>query len=385
MILLLIASCTDETNNGKILNFKVKNNNKFNDIFELKEVYDIPSLLSQNIKLLGIDKIFATPNGNFIIYDMNSGYLLLTTKKGDIIKIIGKKGKGPGEFALLSDVIFTNEAKLYALDFIRQEVLYYQDFEFVRNYKLSYVHRNPTQIIKIPNSKFIIAAERNLEDGASETRYRFLPYKEVNFLNIYDSNFVFRKSFLKPDERLIETEGVLTRVRLTTFVPSCLIEDKIISTTQEGLYNLYIHDLDGNLINEFSIVQENFKYLDLNLINEYNLNKNNFNNDLETIGKIMASYSAPISIFNLNGILLITILEPYDNYFPMFSTNELNLHEYHLDIFKYKNDNLFPMIGGIAINKKIIGVADGEYLYMIDKKYEENKEIIRIYKYKLKL
>ncbi len=381
---LLVISCSKENKINDEIIFE-ENSKKFEDIFELVETYYISSTLNKEVKILGINKLFETSNGDFIIYDNANKFLLLIDKAGKIIKTIGQEGKGPGEFSLLSDFIYTKDEKLFALDFLLKKVIYFNNFEFIKDYRLSYVHRNPTQILQCPNKEFIIAAERNLIDGSSNDNFQFLSYKDENFLNIYDENFNFKESFFRPNDKLVETDGILTRPRLTSFTPSCLIEDKIISTSQEGFYNLILFNIDGKMNKKYSVTQRNFTYIDLALVSEYKLNDKNIDPNLEIVGKIMASYSVPISIHKLNNLLIVTILEPYDNYFPMFSTGELNTYNYYIDIFKYEKDNIIPVTGGIQLDRKIIGVTNTGEIYCVKNNHFENMEEIIIEKFRLTL
>ena len=385
-IVIILTSCLEKNNQIFKLSFNASDNGKdYHDFFDFIEKYSFSSILSKSIKLNGINKLFETKDGYFIVYDQSSNNLVLVNETGELKKIIGKEGKGPGEFSLLSDFIYDDKNnEIYALDFFNSSVLYYKQYNFVKSFNLSFEHRNPTLILKSPNNSFIIAAEKNLTSGSNNENYNFLDFKDVNYLNIYNNKFKLNYSFLTPDKRLHETKGLLSRPTLTSFSPSCILGDKIITIKQEGFYEIVISDLNGKFIKQYTITQESFKELSNNSLNEIIKLAKKDESDLEKVGGIIADYTAPLSIFVIKNIIIVYFMEPYDNYFPMYSTKD-EKNTYYIDLFKYDQDALTFLYGGIKLDKKIIGTNQDGYIYFVNDEYFEDITEIKIEKYKLKL
>ena len=379
---LIFLSCKQPQPENTII-FDAKKN-KFVEYFQKVKQYKIPRKITNKINLLGISKLVELSSGNWLVSDNASNQLLLLDENGQLIKVIGSEGGGPGEFGWLSDFIYANQ-KIFALDFIRQRTLIFSNFKYETQFPLSYVHRNPELISKTTNGFFVISAERNLKDGSTPNDYGFLEFEDNQYLNVYDSLFNLQHSFLSPDDKIKDTFGVFARAKETTFTPFCVFDDKIIATTQEGFYNIFIYQSDGKLEKKYSVKENSFVKFDLNDAEGLKLINGSANFDLEKIGKIIASYSSPISIHKINSYLIFTILDPYDNYFPMYSRLENLDNNYHFDIYKFNDNKLIPIKGGIRTNKRIIGVAKNGDIFLSGNQHKEILDSIIVERYMLKL
>lgn len=386
LTIFIVISCTEKNNQIIPISLSDINNDKnFSDLLTLTEKYNFSSRIGNGIKLNEIKKLIVTHEDYFIIYDPSSKNLVLVNKMGELKHTIGKEGEGPGEFSLLSDFIYDDKNdEIYALDYFRRNVLYYKHYNFVKSFRLSYEHTNPTMILKSPNNYFIIAADKNLTEGSNNENYNFVEFKDLKYLNIYDNNFNLKYSFLSPDKRLHETEGLLSRTTLTSFSPSCILGDKIITIKQEGFYEVVISDLNGKFIKQYTINQKSFKELDKNSINITIELAKKERSDLEKVGEIIANHTVPLSMFVIKNIIIVYLMEPYDNYFPMY-TKEDKKNTYFIDLFKYEQDTLTYLYGGIKLDKKIIGTNQDGYIYLTSDEYFEDINEIRIEKYKLNL
>jgi DNA-binding beta-propeller fold protein YncE len=61
------------------------------------------------------------PDGNLVVADTHNHRILFYNARGDIARILGRNGGGPGEFTYVMDVAFDRAGNLYACEFGRVE------------------------------------------------------------------------------------------------------------------------------------------------------------------------------------------------------------------------------------------------------------------------
>jgi len=89
------------------------NNKKLKKIFTLTS----PKISSDTSRLFEKPFSGALDNyGNIFIADMKGGYIKKFSKENKYIKRIGRKGKGPGEFLKIMDIIIDKKNNLFVLD-----------------------------------------------------------------------------------------------------------------------------------------------------------------------------------------------------------------------------------------------------------------------------
>ena len=385
-LLITVIACSEKVQNKEHISFD-KTNGNFNKFFNKEQEYNIPTKFNDGTKLLNISKIYTSANGNFLISDVMTPSLLIVSRNGKLIKVVGKKGNGPGEFVSLIDFIYDeNNNEIITLDFLQNAINLYSDFKFVKKIRLAFEHRFAGQILKCKNGNIIISALRNLATGSSKDNYTFLPFSENCYLNFYNSKYKLVRSFLNPSKKYNENMIPFARPQLGNYAPSAILEDnKIITMKQEGLYEIFIAECSGKITNHFVVHEPSFVKFDFSLVKEHKLINHRSNFKKEKIGEIIASYSSPVSIYMLSNYVLVTIMDPYDNYFPQFSVSGWDERTYHLDIFKYENGELIPIIGGIKMGQKIVGVTENNSILCINRRFKQDPEKIIIKQFRLKL
>ncbi len=378
-----IIGCANENTEVKKLSFNSKLYS-FEKIFQKVQDYTIPTVLNDSIKIFGINKIVEY-NNSFLISDSRSHTLFLVSKRGKLEKIFGRKGKGPGDFIFLSDFIVTHDRKVLAIDALTNTLNVFQKKKFINKVRLSFVHRFPEQILECKDDKFIICASRNLKDGSSKENFRFLPYKQKCYLNLYDKDFNLNVSFVNPHPLYNKSMDVFAVPLMNTFSPSVVIGDKIYTMRQDGFYEIIVSNCKGKRITKYLVYQPHFVKFDLNSIQDHRVSGYNSNYSQEKQGQIIAGHSSPVSLHAIDKYLFITIVAPFDNAFEQYSTTEWAERKYHLDIYRVEKDELKTVVGGIVMNKKIVGITQDNAILCIDNKYEENIKEIRISKYRMKL
>lgn len=333
MICLIgIISCHNESVKNNSISFDAKSRS-FEKLFSIVDSFSIPTEYSDSIKIFEINKAYKI-NNDILLSDSRSGNLLIVSKKGELIKIIGKKGKGPGEFMNLSDFIVTSDRKILAINALENTLNEYHQEKFVKKIRLSFEHRIPEQILEISDNRFVICAYRNLENGSTRNNYNFLPYGKSCYLNIYDKEFNLQNGFISPHPKYDETMDCFAVTQINSFSPSVVSNDYIYSMRQDGFYEIIVSDMNGKSINRFSVKQQKFIEFDLNLIQDHKVINRRSNYSFEKQGQIIASHSSPTSLHAVKNYLLVTIFAPYDNAFSQYSLSDWPEREYHLDILK---------------------------------------------------
>ena len=379
LMAIFFVNCTNEENLNT-LRFK-KTEKNFEDVFELKETVHIKSNYTTNVKLYGIDKLIELDDSTIIISD-NAGNSIIKLKTSGDYKIIAKAGRGPGEFEYLSDFIVTQDNKIIGIDYNSFMNIYEINGKFLKKIEMAYEHRLPELISECPDGKLIVAAEKNLVDKSSKDSYKFIEFSKKCYLNLYNNKFKLVKSFLNPDKKFDVTMSHFLRTQQKTFTPFTLIENIIIAMLQDGLYNVYLYNCEGILLKKYKVISDAFTEFDFNLISGHKVVNGRSNFTIKQKGEICASHSSPVMLHSVGNYILVTIIEPYDNIFPQFSNGEMN---FHIDIFKYENGELIPVISNINSEKKIIGVSNSNTIFMKDRRLDERINEFKIYKYKMKI
>jgi len=86
----------------------------FDDLFERVETIELKTDSAHTIADVNSVRFF--PNGDFAVADNAARQLLLFKHSGDLIKKVGGSGKGPGEYARISDLATNARGELLVLD-----------------------------------------------------------------------------------------------------------------------------------------------------------------------------------------------------------------------------------------------------------------------------
>lgn len=382
LIIVLIYGCNSNKNDYIEISLEKNESYEFSNIDSIR----LNIKYNDSMHIYTVHKLIEFNDTTYLFLDIYSSYLYFMNKKGQLIKKIGGKGHGPGEFSLIYDFTIDKQKNIYILDPNENIVgKFDKSGNYLRKYLLSFTHRRPSKI-DYYNNFFIVSAENNLKEGASRTNFEFLEYEDISYLNIYDYQFDKKKSFLKTDPELYSTLGAFSRP-WGCFTPFTITENNLIALTQEGFYKINVFDFNFNLVRKYSISNKYFKelnpsdYSDFKIYNNY---KTNYS--IEKKGEITGNHSIPVSAYYSNPYLAIEIREPLENYFAMFVENYDP--KFHIDIFKLKNGELLPVTSNLKINGRIIGssnrggifyfaqsdVINDQYTYIIKKKINEKTQ-----------
>ncbi len=329
-----------------------KNSNTF--FSYLEDIDTVKIGVPDEIQLLSVKKI-APVNEGFSLLDSYNSQIILIDNSFNFVKTIAKKGTGPGEYNMIADFTTDSRGNLYIVDYLGSEVGEFNSkLKFVKDNRLSFVHRNPEQIGILKDGKFLISAERNLTDGSSLKNYGFLEYSDIKYLNFYDEKYELQNSFLGYNEKLDFTKGLFARPT-EKFAPFAISEDKIYAMTQEGFYVLNIFNSNGEKINSVEIEAENFTKFPLTGINDLSISNNQSNYDTQKIGEVIASFSKPVSLHIIEDLLLITILEPHENYFSSMFGGKYE-RKYHIDIIDVSGGEIKLIASNLQTDFRIAGV-----------------------------
>lgn len=380
LFLFLLFGCSNQNDNVKNAAFLDTMNISFDDIFSRVDSIVIKNSQSSYIKTLDIYKILKFKDKYLIISASNREILALDGSNN--ISIIARKGDGPGEVQLPADFLVNSQNNLFVLDARKNVVLFFDsNFVFQNNYLLSFAHRTPLSMLNINNDQFLIGAERNLGDGATSTNYKFIQFEDISYLNYYDKKFKLGKGILHPSKELLFTFGAFSRPDEGGLARVTTNGNYIYAILQDGIYRVNIFNKNGDFVNAVKISNKNFKRINIDKLKDFKLKNGRSNYSLEKTGKIIASFTKPISMINIGNSLIVQFKEPYSNYFPQFRDNDI--FYYHIDLFKINKNELIPIATTYPNRMKIIGKYK-DVIYFIKEKYEEQRKIIKIYKYKLK-
>jgi len=196
---------------------------------------------------------------------------------------------------------------------------------------------------------------------------------------IYDKNFKLINSFLNPAKEMLETEGVLALSR-ENFSPFIMLNTRIFTMMEDGFYRISEFDLNYNIVKKYEVENNKFKKIDLNRVKTIKIINNKLINSTEDIGQIVASYTSPVSMHNIHDLLIVTMQEPFGNYYPQF--NKDNEKKYYYDIFKIADDELKPRFSNIETENRIVGVTLNK-IYFVDDFGMHNDGYILIKKMKI--
>jgi len=377
IISLLFASCSRDKD-YTVLTFSDKNK-KFDDVFRIESTIKVKTKNVDSIKIFSILKLQKINSNKYLILDALGRSTYLIDTLGVVTKRISKPGQGPGELDFVRDFTFDDSRNLYLLDPIQGKIaMYDSSFKFVKNFHLSYEHRM-TDAIRYYNGYFLIGSRKNLSKNSTSTNFSFLKFSQNTFIMIYDKNFKLINSFLNPAKEMLETEGVLALSR-ENFSPFIMLNTRIFTMMEDGFYRISEFDLNYNIVKKYEVENNKFKKIDLNRVKIIKIINNKLINSTEDIGQIVASYTSPVSMHNIHDLLIVTMQEPFGNYYPQF--NKDNEKKYYYDIFKIADDELKPRFSNIETENRIVGVTLNK-IYFVDDFGMHNDGYILIKKMKI--
>jgi hypothetical protein len=233
-------------------------------VLEEECVIDLENPAITDIGLYDIDVFGVDSMGNIYLMIMRAqaNHIFKFTRDGDFVKAFGQNGNGPGELSRPLHIWVTPEDEIFVADAGNTKLAYYgTDGEFLRERSL----------------KSVVAITHPLTNGNFVTFGMIMPEEGQDYLeyplNLCDENLEIIQAL---ETFRLENFRVTKRIRGTQpgfgFATS---SDRIYTVNEERGYEVYVHNLDGNLVRkirkEFNPVKisEDAKKLALDRLNEF--------------------------------------------------------------------------------------------------------------------
>lgn len=130
-------SCAEKTENSdiEIIDIKLKQMHEVISDSIIRDLMLIPLETNKNCLITHVDKIKKYEDKIYIL-DRKEGKILIFNLSGDFLGKVSHKGKGFGEYLLISDFdVHPQKNHIYILDGMTGKILVYQDDEFLKDYK----------------------------------------------------------------------------------------------------------------------------------------------------------------------------------------------------------------------------------------------------------
>ncbi len=205
--------------------------------FSLEEEFVI-DLESENLARIGLTEIhdFAVDStGNIYFSDSHSKENLIFKfdAKGNYLKSFCQKGQGPEELTSAPMMIFTEDNKLVAHSSMKL-LLFEPDGSLIREVKTNV--RYASGAICLDNGNYLMGITRYPKEESEKTSH---------IVMLYDSQF----NEIKELDRIETFPLVAQRIKgIRHSIVAHVSQGKIFTGSQERDYEIYVYDLNGNLI-----------------------------------------------------------------------------------------------------------------------------------------
>lgn len=162
----------------------------------------------------------------FFILDRKLGNIFIFNKKGEFESKISKKGRGPGEYLMISDFdIKPGTDDVYILDLVIDKLMLFRNGEFVKEYRLEFGGSKVTSFCFLNANKVVF--ESKISTNLDDMKYRL--YITDTNLNIVSKEIPYEKS--SP-----------STIVLSSISPLCPFENII---SYNPLYNNIVYHIDN--------------------------------------------------------------------------------------------------------------------------------------------
>ena len=326
-----------------------------------------------NSSFSNISRMCVSQDGDIYLFDKGSFTIKKFNKKGKLIRTIGSRGTGPGEFtnepslAVLADTLYVTAANA------NKVLLYDNQGEFVRN--INFDRKAPQFLFSTKNNTFVAL------DLIPEVTGGTIALKSV--IAIYDSKFKLLKVLKSLKIDFNPTNPSLNPMDFIQIFAAS--EDGIcVADINENEYRINIYDLIGK--HKFNIGKA-FKKVKMSNEEAKKMSKQVSVSDGEgnvTKNNMKAYYKKAINAISVDKYGRVWVnsaieykdgqkTEGVDLYFDIFSKDGVYLKTYKPDF--YKSSNNFSLM----ISFQFVG----DYLYIIDGKDKDGEEnmSVRVFDY----
>ena len=191
-------------------------------------------------------------NSKILVTDFYENKIWIFSKQLDLIKVIGGKGKGPGEFSYRPNILPDGKI-LWLIDGSRKEISKYDsNFQFLQKYKMDEkVIYQPYAPITLED-KFVFSVLYPY--SIAEDEY----FKKYKSLVALDKKFTILKNFFEWDEIYFDDKyDAYTKENAKTFLSKK--NDEYFFAQQRASFNISVFDKNLIIKNRFGVKPKYFK------------------------------------------------------------------------------------------------------------------------------
>lgn len=256
IMITFFTSCSDkkDSNNSENLNYTKEILNGITTTtnenissqptlkIELKKVTEIVGLneeSSDSTLFSEATNIQMDRNGNIYIFEYRKSHIYKYSSKGELLKIFGRKGTGPGEFSNTYSFIVTNEDSIYIPEFMESRISKFDTDGNFSEYKRFEDMSVPGELREFGKNKFI---------GSQGFGFRFVEGSWFNriSLEIYDRGLSITDKIFEYNDKLdLNKTFNPTNIRIPL---SCSDNEIFLSENNDDDYQINVYDEMGKKV-----------------------------------------------------------------------------------------------------------------------------------------
>lgn len=126
----------------------------FDELFELEKSI----VLEKNHEVSNMTHLIVDANKNFVFLDYHAHNVFIFSQDGKFIKMLGNRGKGPGEFESPLSAATDTEGRLFICDNgLRKMSIFNADYKFLKSFFIVGNHFMPDNFTVLSNNNIIMA------------------------------------------------------------------------------------------------------------------------------------------------------------------------------------------------------------------------------------
>jgi len=317
----------------------------FSKIFERQKVIE----LSEDVEPIGVIKGFAVDlRGNILIGDPLNHNIKIYDQNGNLLKILGRQGKGPGEFRRIRGIDIDSNGEIYVSDMANQRIsIFDSSGNFLNSFIVTESHI--CDHIKLYRDRIFIGGLKQIIEKSSSS------YAYGLYIHIYDKKGNFIKSFYPTNKRALKLNVI------DPFVAFDISKGGHIYCVQRTFYEISKYSLDGEFIKSFSRKAAFYKPV---------IKEPETITTVEDLGQWYEKWHQVLSLFVVDNYIIVQILTHKPS-------------KYTIEI--YNSDGHF-IAGPILTSYRLLGTDHNGHLYFqVDEppnpykiaKYRLNKSFLR--------
>ena len=208
----------------------------FSKIFERQKVIE----LHEDIEPISVIVGFSVDSrGNILIGDLQNHNIKIYDQNGNLLKIIGRQGEGPGEFRMIRGIDIDFNGKIYVSDMTNRRIsIFDSSGNFLNSFIVTESH--PCDRIKLYGDHIFIGGLKQIIEKSTSS------YAYGLYIHIYDKKGNFIKSFYPTNKRALKLNVI------GPFVAFDISKEGYIYCVQRTFYEISKYSSNGEFIKSFS-------------------------------------------------------------------------------------------------------------------------------------